>query len=143
VAAIDHGVNTQNIRKESISVGLGSNRIEVEESGDHIFLRSDNPIPMASTEGLVPITRAFLSSYYDKHPFTPLSPDVSLLSSQLRTMATDLLTHHPPTHGFFLFISFFFNFIYLCIIHYYLLHIIYASLLDDNVEFMSFQEKAH
>ncbi|WJX91496.1 hypothetical protein P8452_73265 [Trifolium repens] len=54
---------------------------------------------MASTEGLVPITRAFLSSYYDKHPFTPLSPDVSLLSSQLRTMATDLLTHHPPTHG--------------------------------------------
>jgi hypothetical protein len=129
VAAIDHGVNTQNIRKESISVGLGSNRIEVEESGDHIFLRSDNPIPMASTEGLVPITRAFLSSYYDKHPFTPLSPDVSLLSSQLRTMATDLLTHHPPTHGFFLLISFFFkifffiNFIYLCTIHYYLLHI--------------------
>ncbi|GAU51706.1 hypothetical protein TSUD_391450 [Trifolium subterraneum] len=53
---------------------------------------------MASTEGLVPITRAFLSSYYDKHPFTPLSPDVSILSSQLRTMATDLLTNHPPTH---------------------------------------------
>ncbi|CAJ2665158.1 unnamed protein product [Trifolium pratense] len=52
---------------------------------------------MASTEGLVPITRAFLSSYYDKHPFTPLSPHVSLLSSQLRTMATDLLTNHPPT----------------------------------------------
>lgn len=45
----------------------------------------------ASTEGLVPITRAFLSSYYDKHPFTPpLSPDVSHLTSLLRTMTTDL-----------------------------------------------------
>ncbi|CAI8606631.1 unnamed protein product [Vicia faba] len=55
---------------------------------------------MASTEGLVPITRAFLASYYDQHPFTPpLSPDVSRLSSHLRSMATDLLTQHPPIHG--------------------------------------------
>ncbi|KAI5440314.1 uncharacterized protein LOC127120964 [Lathyrus oleraceus] len=54
---------------------------------------------MASTEGLVPITRAFLASYYDQHPFTPLSPDVSRLSSELRSMATDLLTQHPPIHG--------------------------------------------
>ncbi|XP_058743264.1 uncharacterized protein LOC131616052 isoform X1 [Vicia villosa] len=55
---------------------------------------------MASTEGLVPITRAFLASYYDQHPFTPpLSPDVSRLSSQLRSMANHLLTQHPPIHG--------------------------------------------
>ncbi|KAJ6331396.1 hypothetical protein OIU76_009884 [Salix suchowensis] len=26
---------------------------------------------MASTEGLVPITRRFLASYYDKYPFVP------------------------------------------------------------------------
>ncbi|XP_029128244.1 uncharacterized protein LOC109804119 isoform X2 [Cajanus cajan] len=54
---------------------------------------------MASTEGLVPITRAFLASYYDKHPFTPLSADVSRLSSQIRSMATDLLNHRPPIQG--------------------------------------------
>ncbi|KAL5132733.1 hypothetical protein HKD37_03G006187 [Glycine soja] len=51
---------------------------------------------MASTEGLVPITRAFLASYYDKHPFTPLSAHVSTLSSQIRSMANDFLTQHPP-----------------------------------------------
>jgi len=49
----------------------------------------------------VPITRAFLASYYDKHPFTPLSPDVTRLSSQIRSMANDFLTQHPPTQGFF------------------------------------------
>ncbi|WVZ16227.1 hypothetical protein V8G54_009209 [Vigna mungo] len=54
---------------------------------------------MASTEGLVPITRAFLASFYDKHPFTPLSPDVTRLSSQIRSMANDFLTQHPPTQG--------------------------------------------
>ncbi|KAL2319442.1 hypothetical protein Fmac_028411 [Flemingia macrophylla] len=54
---------------------------------------------MASTEGLVPITRAFLASYYDKHPFTPLSADVSRLSSEIRSMASDLLTHRPPMQG--------------------------------------------
>ncbi|CAJ1948270.1 unnamed protein product [Sphenostylis stenocarpa] len=54
---------------------------------------------MASTEGLVPITRAFLASYYDKHPFTPLSADVSRLSSQIRSMADDLLSQHPPIQG--------------------------------------------
>lgn len=70
---------------------------------------------MASTEGLVPITRAFLASYYDKHPFTPLSPDVSRLSSELRSMANDLLTQHPPTQGFFPF--FLFYYVYLYILH--------------------------
>ncbi|KAL8526379.1 hypothetical protein ACS0TY_015553 [Phlomoides rotata] len=52
---------------------------------------------MASTEGLVPITRAFLASYYDKYPFSPLSDDVSRLSDQIYTMATDLLNDSPPS----------------------------------------------
>uniref|UniRef100_A0A2P2LY40 Uncharacterized protein MANES_09G119600 n=1 Tax=Rhizophora mucronata TaxID=61149 RepID=A0A2P2LY40_RHIMU len=46
---------------------------------------------MASTEGLVPITRKFLASYYDKHPLPPLSDDVSRLSSEIRSIAFDLL----------------------------------------------------
>ncbi|KAL3615842.1 hypothetical protein CASFOL_040136 [Castilleja foliolosa] len=54
---------------------------------------------MASTEGLVPITRAFLSSYYDKYPFAPLSNDVSRLSDQIHSMAADLLKVSPPTQG--------------------------------------------
>lgn len=54
---------------------------------------------MASTEGLVPITRAFLSSYYDKYPFTPLSDDVSRLSSQIRSFANDFLLDFPPNQG--------------------------------------------
>ncbi|PON33316.1 GOLD domain containing protein [Parasponia andersonii] len=54
---------------------------------------------MASMEGLVPITRSFLSSYYDKYPFTPLSDDVSRLSSQIRSFANDFLNDLPPTQG--------------------------------------------
>ncbi|KAH6776856.1 retinal-binding protein [Perilla frutescens var. hirtella] len=54
---------------------------------------------MVSTEGLVPITRAFLASYYDKYPFTPLSGDVSRLSEQIHAMATDLLKESPPSQG--------------------------------------------
>ncbi|XP_022733273.1 uncharacterized protein LOC111287199 [Durio zibethinus] len=54
---------------------------------------------MASTEGLVPITRTFLASYYDKYPFDPLSDDVSRLSSQIRSFAQDLLPGFPPTQG--------------------------------------------
>ncbi|XP_076908414.1 uncharacterized protein LOC143565289 [Bidens hawaiensis] len=45
---------------------------------------------MASTNGLVPITRAFLSSYYDKYPFTPISSDVSTLTHHLYN-----LSKHP------------------------------------------------
>ncbi|KAF9592284.1 hypothetical protein IFM89_013510 [Coptis chinensis] len=52
---------------------------------------------MASTEGLVPITRAFLSNYYDNYPFTPLSSDVSQLSSQLISLSKDLISQIPPT----------------------------------------------
>ncbi|KAI4355950.1 hypothetical protein L6164_000006 [Bauhinia variegata] len=54
---------------------------------------------MASTEGLVPITRNFLASYYDNYPFAPLSDDVSRLSSEIRSMANDLCKEHPPTQG--------------------------------------------
>ncbi|XP_028808511.1 uncharacterized protein LOC114763081 [Neltuma alba] len=54
---------------------------------------------MASTEGLVPITRSFLASYYDKYPFEPLSDDVSRLTSEIRSMANDLLNDYPPTEG--------------------------------------------
>ncbi|KAI5662874.1 hypothetical protein M9H77_22197 [Catharanthus roseus] len=54
---------------------------------------------MASTEGLMPITRAFLASYYDKYPFTPLSDDVSRLCLEIRSMATDLLKDSPANEG--------------------------------------------
>ncbi|KAL3826217.1 hypothetical protein ACJIZ3_022246 [Penstemon smallii] len=54
---------------------------------------------MVSTEGLVPITRAYLASYYDKYPFEPLSTDVSRLTDQIHAMAVDLLNDSPPTQG--------------------------------------------
>ncbi|XP_022156250.1 uncharacterized protein LOC111023184 [Momordica charantia] len=52
---------------------------------------------MASMEGLVPITRHFLASYYDKYTFTPLSDDVSRLSTEMLAMANSLLDELPPT----------------------------------------------
>lgn len=54
---------------------------------------------MASTEGLVPITRAFLASYYDKYPFPPLSDDVSRLSGEIHSMSIDLLNEFPANEG--------------------------------------------
>ncbi|KAK4798624.1 hypothetical protein SAY86_030950 [Trapa natans] len=51
---------------------------------------------MASTEGMVPITRNFLASYYDKYPFPPLSDDVQLLCSQIRSLCSDLLSNLAP-----------------------------------------------
>ncbi|KAJ9179721.1 hypothetical protein P3X46_008055 [Hevea brasiliensis] len=54
---------------------------------------------MASTEGLVPITRQFLASFYDKYPFAPLSGDVSRLSSEIRSLASDLLKDFPSSQG--------------------------------------------
>ncbi|KAF8397074.1 hypothetical protein HHK36_018712 [Tetracentron sinense] len=54
---------------------------------------------MASTEGLVPITRTFLARYYDKYPFAPLSDDVYRLSVDLRSTANDLLKESPATQG--------------------------------------------
>ncbi|KAI8559599.1 hypothetical protein RHMOL_Rhmol04G0186300 [Rhododendron molle] len=54
---------------------------------------------MASMEGLVPITRAFLASYYDKYPFAPLSGDVNRLTTEIRSMATDLCKDVSLTEG--------------------------------------------
>ncbi|XP_058075212.1 uncharacterized protein LOC131223736 isoform X2 [Magnolia sinica] len=51
----------------------------------------------SSTEGLVPITRAYLARYYDKYPFPPLSDDVSRLSALLRSMSEDLLKESAAT----------------------------------------------
>ncbi|XP_038881965.1 uncharacterized protein LOC120073287 isoform X2 [Benincasa hispida] len=52
---------------------------------------------MASMEGLVPITRHFLASYYDKYPFTPLPDHVSRLSTEMLALANSLLDELPPT----------------------------------------------
>ncbi|GLU17791.1 hypothetical protein SLE2022_341440 [Rubroshorea leprosula] len=54
---------------------------------------------MASTDGLMPITRSFLASYYDKYHLQPLSDDIPRLSSQIRGFAQDLLHESPPTQG--------------------------------------------
>ena len=54
---------------------------------------------MASTEGLVPITRSFLASFYDKYPFQPLSDDASHLSSQIRSIVSDFYNDSPLTQG--------------------------------------------
>lgn len=51
---------------------------------------------MASTNGLVPITRAFLSSYYDKYPFPPIAFDVSRLSDELHYMSNELCKGSLP-----------------------------------------------
>lgn len=47
----------------------------------------------------MPITRSFLASYYDKYPFEPLSDDVFRLTSQIRSLANDLLNDYPPSQG--------------------------------------------
>ncbi|XP_023517641.1 uncharacterized protein LOC111781338 isoform X2 [Cucurbita pepo subsp. pepo] len=52
---------------------------------------------MASMEGLVPITRHFLASYYEKYPFTPLSDDISRLSTEMLALANILIDELPPT----------------------------------------------
>ncbi|CAM8969732.1 unnamed protein product [Rhodiola kirilowii] len=54
---------------------------------------------MASTEGLVPITRTFLASFYDKYPFSSLSEDVSRLTSQIRSFTADLKDQFPLSEG--------------------------------------------
>ncbi|KAK6943320.1 hypothetical protein RJ641_024422 [Dillenia turbinata] len=54
---------------------------------------------MASTQGLVPITRAYLASYYDKYPCPPLSGDVSRLTSEIRSMARDLQKEFSLSEG--------------------------------------------
>ncbi|KAK1391128.1 GOLD domain-containing protein [Heracleum sosnowskyi] len=54
---------------------------------------------MASTEGLVPITRTFLASYYDKYIFPPLSDSVSHLSDELHSLSQLLQDHTPLSQG--------------------------------------------
>ncbi|KAF8007591.1 hypothetical protein BT93_K1557 [Corymbia citriodora subsp. variegata] len=54
---------------------------------------------MASMDGLVPITRSFLASYYDKYSFPPLSEDLATLSSRIRSLSDGLLEDVPPTEG--------------------------------------------
>lgn len=45
----------------------------------------------------MPITRHFLASYYEKYPFTPLSDDISRLSTEMLALANILLDELPPT----------------------------------------------
>ncbi|KAM2664248.1 hypothetical protein EV1_010695 [Malus domestica] len=54
---------------------------------------------MASTEGIVPITRAFLASHYDTYQFLPLSNDIARLSAEIRSFTADLLRHSPAAQG--------------------------------------------
>ncbi|XP_074570065.1 uncharacterized protein LOC141826687 [Curcuma longa] len=50
-----------------------------------------------STQGLVPITRAFLARYYDKYPLTPLPEDVARLTAELRKLSDGLASEFPLT----------------------------------------------
>lgn len=54
---------------------------------------------MASTEGLVPITRTYLAKFYDKYSFAPLSEDVNRLSNELRKCYRSFLTELPDRAG--------------------------------------------
>jgi hypothetical protein len=56
-------------------------------------------VAMASTAGLVPITRAFLSKFYDKYPFQPLTSDVSLLTNACKEQALSILAANPDDTG--------------------------------------------
>lgn len=69
------------------------------ESGSGV--RSGLRSAMASTEGMVPITREFLARYYDNYPFDPLAGDVGRLSGELRAMSGELLRDHAPSPGMF------------------------------------------
>lgn len=52
-----------------------------------------------ATEGLVPITRASLSQYYDKYPAPPLSEDVIRLTTELQNLTNNLLEELPLQPG--------------------------------------------
>ncbi|XP_050210677.1 uncharacterized protein LOC126660983 [Mercurialis annua] len=52
---------------------------------------------MASTAGLMPITRQFLAFYYDKYPFQPLSDDISGLISEISSISSDFVKDSPPS----------------------------------------------
>jgi len=50
---------------------------------------------MATTEGLVPITRAYLARYYDKYPLAPLPDAATDLAARLRALSADLAAVTP------------------------------------------------
>ncbi|OEL19018.1 hypothetical protein BAE44_0019963 [Dichanthelium oligosanthes] len=50
---------------------------------------------MATTEGLVPITRAYLARYYDKYPLPPLPDTATDLAARLRALSADLTAVAP------------------------------------------------
>ncbi|KAL6619471.1 hypothetical protein ACP70R_031946 [Stipagrostis hirtigluma subsp. patula] len=52
---------------------------------------------MATTEGLVPITRAYLARYYDKYPLAPLPDAAADLAQRLRALSADLAAVAPIT----------------------------------------------
>ncbi|KAK3139118.1 hypothetical protein QOZ80_5AG0378090 [Eleusine coracana subsp. coracana] len=52
---------------------------------------------MATTEGMVPITRAYLSRYYDKYPLPPLPDAVVDLAARLRALSADVVAVAPTT----------------------------------------------
>ncbi|PKA58562.1 hypothetical protein AXF42_Ash008849 [Apostasia shenzhenica] len=53
----------------------------------------------SSTEGLVPITRAFLARYYDKYPAPALSGDVARLTAELLSLSDVLRKESSLTSG--------------------------------------------
>ncbi|KAL6865105.1 hypothetical protein ACP4OV_016256 [Aristida adscensionis] len=52
---------------------------------------------MAATEGLVPITRAYLARYYDRYPLAPLPGAAVDLADRLRALSADLAAVAPAT----------------------------------------------
>ncbi|OQU77727.1 uncharacterized protein LOC8066757 isoform X3 [Sorghum bicolor] len=52
---------------------------------------------MATTEGLVPITRTYLARYYDNYPLPPLPDATTDLAARLRALSADLAAVAPIT----------------------------------------------
>lgn len=65
----------------------------------HLVVAGIRGHEMTSSAGLVPITKSFLSRYYDMYPFPPLSDDVSRLTDQLRELAARLQKEQPLDSG--------------------------------------------
>ncbi|GAB2235425.1 hypothetical protein Droror1_Dr00025850 [Drosera rotundifolia] len=53
---------------------------------------------MASVEGIVPITRAFLAQYYEMYPFE-LAPDVHSVTADVRSVINELMSSSSLTEG--------------------------------------------
>ncbi|KAL3681853.1 hypothetical protein R1sor_024809 [Riccia sorocarpa] len=54
---------------------------------------------MASTAGLVPITRAFLAKYYDKYPYSPLYKELSPLIDSIKEQYSLLDLEYQKSSG--------------------------------------------